>query len=254
MKKITLLLTFGFIICLIQPSLGQKGYEFPDSVDYKKNVIKWNLTPFLLWSKKNINIGYERVVSPYRSFTVNAGYFELPQFTKKLFDSLEIKNSTDRSGFAISGDYRFYFKKRNRRMAPDGLYWGVYGSFHHTQFKNDIVILNNPSIQGDLLFGAKLNILAAGVELGYQFIIKERLSIDLIFMGPSLSMYQNQLTLGGAVDVDEEDEYIQAVYDVLKNIIPGFDNLVKDGEVTSSGSNLSMGFGLRYMVQIGYRF
>ena len=254
MKKITSLLTFGFIICLIQPSFGQKGYEFPDSVDYKKNVIKWNLTPFFLFSKKNINIGYERVVSPYRSFTVNAGYFELPQFTKKLFDSLEIKNSTNRSGFSVSGEYRFYFKKRNRRMAPDGLYWGIYGSFHHTQFKNDIVILNNPSIQGDLLFGAKLNILAAGVELGYQFIIKERLSIDLIFMGPSLSMYQNQLTLGGAVDVDEEDEYIQAVYDVLKNIIPGFDNLVKDGEVTSSGSNLSMGFGLRYMVQIGYRF
>jgi len=189
MKKIILLLTFGFIICLIQPSLGQKGYEFPDSVDYKKNVIKWNLTPFLIFSKKNINIGYERVISPYRSISINAGYFELPQFTKTLFDSLEIKNSTDRSGFSVSGDYRFYFKKRNRKMAPDGLYWGVYGSYYHTQFKNDIVILNNPSIQGDLLFGAKLNIVNVGVELGYQFIIKERLSIDLIFMGASMSMY-----------------------------------------------------------------
>jgi len=255
MKKITLLLTLGFIICLTQPSFGQKGYEFPDSADYKKNVIKWNLTPFLLWSKKNINIGYERVLSPYRSFSINAGYFELPQFTKSLFDSLEIKNSSDRSGYTVSGDYRFYFKKRNKRMAPDGLYWGAYGSFHHSQFKNTIVILNqNPSVNA--LFGAKLNILAAGVELGYQFIIKERLSIDLIFMGPSVSMYNFNMSLGaeGNIEIDPDDEYLQAIYDILKNAVPGFDKLIQDGEVSTSGSNISMGFGLRYMVQIGYRF
>jgi len=254
MKKVILLLTLGFIICLIQSSYGQKGYEFPDSVDYKKNVIKWNLTPFLLFSKKNINIGYERVISPYRSFSINAGYFELPQFTKTLFDSLEIKNSSNRAGFSASGDYRYYFKKRNRRMSPDGLYWGIYGSYHYTQFENDIVVLNNPSIQGDLLFGAKLNILAAGVELGYQFIIKEKLSIDLIFVGPSLSIYNYDATLGGDVTVDQEDEYIQAVYDILKNIIPGFDELVQDGELSTTGSNMSFGFGFRYMFQIGYRF
>ena len=254
MKKIILLLTFGFIICLIEPSFGQKGHSFPDSVKYKKNVIRWNLTPFLLWSKKDINIGYERVLSPYRSFSVNAGYFELPSFTKSIFDSLEIKNSSERSGYTFSGDYRFYFKKRNRRMAPDGLFWGVYGSYHHTQFKNDIVILNDPSIQGNLLFGAKLNILSAGVELGYQFIIKERLSIDLIFMGPSVSMYNTKLTLGGAVNADPDNEYLQAIYDILKNTIPGFEELILDGEVTSSGSNISMGFGLRYLIQIGYRF
>lgn len=243
------------IVILLSGSLvAQKGYEFPDSVSYKKNVIRWNITPFLLWSKKNINLGYERVVKPYQSFSVNAGYFELPQFTKKLFDSLEIKNSTKRSGFSISGDYRWYFKKRNRRMAPDGLYWGVYGSYHYTQFSNDIVILNEPGIQGDLLFDAKLNIISAGVQLGYQFIIKERLSIDLVFMGPSLSLYTNNLSLGGDGNVDPDDKYIQAIYDVLKNIIPGFDELVQDGTVTSSGTNLSMGFGLRYMIQIGYRF
>jgi len=133
MKRLFFTIVIGLIICAYQPVSAQKGYTFPDSVKYKKNVIKWNLTPFLLWSYKNINIGYERVVSPYRSFSVNAGYFELPQFSKNLLDSLEIENSTDRSGYTISGDYRFYFKKRNKRMAPDGLYWGPYGSFHQPE-------------------------------------------------------------------------------------------------------------------------
>ncbi len=34
-----------------------------------------------------------------RSFSVNAGYFELPQFAANLLDSLNIENSTDRSGY-----------------------------------------------------------------------------------------------------------------------------------------------------------
>lgn len=254
MKNFLLLILIVILTGLAFNADAQKGYEFPDSVKYKKNIIKWNITPWLLWSKKNININYERVLSPYHSISFNAGYFELPQFTKSLFDSLQIENTTKRSGFTFSGDYRMYFKKRNRNMAPDGLFWGPYGSYHHTQFSNDIVVINNPSIQGDLLFDAKLNIFSAGVQLGYQFIIKERLSIDLVFMGPSLSMYTNKLSLGGDISADEEDEYLQAIYDVLKNTIPGFDELVQDGAVTTSGANVSMGFGLRYMIQIGYRF
>jgi len=140
-------------------------------------------------------------------------------------------------------------------MAPDGLYWGPYGSFHHTQFKNKIVLLNqDPALNA--LFGGKINIAAVGVELGYQFIIKERLSIDLIFMGPSFSMYNFNLTLGaeGEGDFDPDDKYLQAIYDILKANIPGFDKLVQDGEVTGSGASYSTGFGLRYMIQIGYRF
>jgi hypothetical protein len=252
MKKVLITLTAFMLLAMLLPA--QKGYEFPDSVDYKKNVIRWNLTPFLIWSYKNINIGYERVVSPYRSFSVNAGYFELPSLTKGIFDSLNIDRSTKKGGFTVSGDYRFYFMKRNKRMAPDGLYWGVFASFHHYEFENSITVIDSPVIEGDLRFGAKANIFSAGVELGYQFIIKERLSIDLVFMGPALTGYGMTLKLGGAVEVEEEDRYLQAIYDYLNSTIPGFDQLVTEGETAVSGTNISMGFGLRYLIQIGYRF
>jgi len=255
MKKIILVILTGILLVSIKSVNAQKGYEFPnDSVKYKKNVIRWNLTPFLIWDKRNINIGYERAVKPYRSFSVNVGYFVLPSLVEGLFDSLNIEKSGQKWGFSVSGDYRFYFKNRNKQMAPDGLYWGVYGSYHHYEFENSITVLDSDIAAGTLTLGANTNIFAGGVELGYQFIIKERLSIDLVFMGPSLSMYTGQFVLGGDLDVDEEDEYLQAVYDILKNSVPGFEQLVQDRELSTGDANFSMGFGLRYLIQIGYRF
>lgn len=252
MKKFLFLV---LTVCFSISSFSQKGYDFPDTVDVKRNVIKWNLTPFLLWSTKNINISYERVLKPYRSFSVNAGYFELPSLIKKgTLDSLEINNSSKKWGFSVSGDYRFYFKKRNKKMAPDGLYWGVYGSYHHYQFESSMQFIDNPSIAGAFTTQGHLNIFAAGIELGYQFIIKERFSIDLIFIGPAISLYSTGMTLDADVDVDKEDEYIQAIHDILSSTIPGFDKLVGEGSVDNNGASLSLGPNFRYMIQIGYRF
>jgi len=254
MKKLIFPLLVGFILCACQPLFAQKGYSFPDTVKYKKNVIRWNLTPFILWSKKDINLGYERVLSPYRSFSVNAGYFELPSLVQGVYDSLNIERSGNKGGLSISGDYRFYFKKRNKNRAPDGLYWGVYGSYHYYQFENSVQVLNGPTISGDFTFGSNINILSGGVELGYQFIIKERLSIDFVFIGPSVSVYTAKFTLSGDLDFDEENEYLQAIYDILKNTIPGFEQMVQDSELITKGANMRMGLGMRYLVQIGYRF
>ena len=131
---------------------------------------------------------------------------------------------------------------------------GVYGSYQHYQFENTVNVFEGDVASGNLTLGAKLNIVSAGVELGYQFIIKERLSIDLVFMGPSLSMYTKAFTLSGDLDVDEENEYLQAIYDILKARIPGLEQLVQDGSLTTNGANMSLGFGLRYLIQIGYRF
>jgi len=48
MKNLLLLILIVMFSGLSLNTCAQKGYDFPDSVDYKKNVIKWNITPFLL--------------------------------------------------------------------------------------------------------------------------------------------------------------------------------------------------------------
>ena len=252
MKKLLLFPALLTLVFFSSTNLySQVHTELPDS-GYKRNVIKWNITPFLLFSKKNINLSYERVLSPYRSFSVNAGYFELPIMA--LMDSFIIDKVTRKKGFNISGDYRFYFKNRNKRMAPDGLYWGIYSSFYHTQIGMDITVLDNPDIQGGLSFEGRINALNLGVELGYQFVIKDRLTLDLIFVGPSASMYNRELTLDGEISSEEYEEYLQAIHDILVGIFPGFDQLAGDGFLNVSGANLSFGYGFRYLFQIGYRF
>ena len=50
MKNLLLIILTGILLVSMEPVIAQKGSEFPDdSVKYKKNVIRWNLTPFLIW-------------------------------------------------------------------------------------------------------------------------------------------------------------------------------------------------------------
>ena len=252
-KKKYLLSTI-FISSLFFSSLSTYSQDFTELPDsgYKRNVIKWNLTPFLLFSKKNINLSYERVLSPYHSFSVNLGYFELPKIS--LLDTIRLERVTKKNGFNVAADYRFYFKHRNRRMSPDGLYLSVYSSFYHYNFNMEVSTDDNPDIQGVLAFGGTFNILNLGGALGYQFVIKERLTIDMIFIGPSISMYNKKLSLEGDLSSEEYEEYLQVLYDVLVEMIPGFDKLTQKGFLSASGANISMGLGFRYVLQIGFRF
>ncbi len=146
-------------------------------------------------------------------------------------------------------------KNENINPAPDGIYWGVYSSFHHYTFTNEIEVINSPTIQGGLILDGTLNILSVGAELGYQFVIKEKFSIDLIFMGPSISMYNYQLALqGDGFEINESEDYIEGIQDVLYGLFPGLENLVDKKLIDESGVSTSFGAGFRYMIQLGYRF
>lgn len=249
MKKVYLI-TILFFLLLSDTVFAQNDSTFTPG--YKRNVIKWNTTPFLLWSKKNINISYERVLKPYRSFSINAGYFELPSLIS--LDSLNFTRKQKKNGFGISGDYRFYFKKRNKRGAPDGLFWGPYSSFHYTQYDNYLKVLDSDAAHGELETELNLGIIGVGVELGYQFVIKEKFTVDLIFMGPSYSIYTGRIRFAGDLTVDEESEYLKAIHDMLLAKFPYLDDFIKDGTFTNSGFSRNLGLGMRYMIQLGFRF
>lgn len=105
-----------------------------------------------------------------------------------------------------------------------------------------------------LFLDGKINIFSAGAELGYQFIIKERLSIDLVFMGPSLSVYSGTLKLDGQITSEKYEDYLNALRDILVSQLPFLDKLIDEGQFNDKGASASFGFGLRYLIQIGYRF
>ncbi len=225
----------------------------PEILVLKRNVLKWNITP-MLWNSKNINLSYERVTANNRSFSVNAGYFVLPTFFLGSADSFNLKKSSKSIGFSVSGDKRYYFKKRNTGLAPNGLYWGIFGSVHYYEFETSFNIENSTIAKGNLILNGNIGIISAGVELGYQFVLKNNLTIDLIFMGPALSTYSGKLGISGNIQVDKDSEYIQAIYDVMVAKFPGIDRLLEEKSIKDNGTLFTFGPGLRYMIQIGYRF
>jgi len=247
MKK-TVLLLLLFIIginflgyCQADNQTDDQPKEQTKDTTYlglKRNVIKWNLTP-MVWNIRNINISYERVTSNHGSFSLNAGYFVLPSLN--LADSFNIQKNSKNWGFSVSGDKRYYFKKRNLGFAPDGLYWGIFGSVHYYEFESSFRVVNSDIASGDLVLNGNIGIISAGVELGYQFVLKNNLTIDLIFMGPALSTYSGKLGISGNLQVDEDSEYVKAIYDVLVTRFPGVDKLLDEKSIKDNGTVFSLG-------------
>ncbi|MCK5101366.1 MAG: hypothetical protein KAR17_01080, partial [Cyclobacteriaceae bacterium] len=103
---------------------------------------------------------------------------------------------------------------------------------------------------------SKININSLGLELGYQFNIKNRITIDMILIGPSYSAYNaNMEVAGGVAPPDGElDETLDAIRDILFGKYPWLETLIDEGEVDIKGNRTHWGMGFRYVLQIGYRF
>ena len=106
----------------------------------------------------------------------------------------------------------------------------------------------------EALLKTKVNILNIGVEVGYQFIINQRWSIDLVFIGPSISKYNIDMDLIGNIDPSELPEKQQEILQTLADRFPFFKDLFEDQSVSANGKADTWSFGYRYQVQVGYHF
>src|SRR3954471_16621462 len=116
------------LICEISYAQGPKDSS---TITYK-NVVRYNLSGALLFGfSKYIVLGYERVLSPKSSISVNFGTAALPKIISLVTDSFQTKKEGKRKGFNVSIDYRFYLSKETKFAAPHGVYIGPYYSYNH---------------------------------------------------------------------------------------------------------------------------
>lgn len=216
----------------------------------RRNTIKVDITSYWLY-RNAVVFAYERVNKnkPYQSWGITAGYQQFPPLGS--LDNVNVTRETSASGLKIGGEYRFYLLKENKYRAPRGVYLGPYTSFHNYANNRSIEINNNGVLENAEL-STDLNILNIGVQLGYQFVINNRWTIDLVFIGPSVSNYSFKANLEGTtVDLDEiTNEVVLALIDRF----PGFGELINEGELASNGKVNYWGAGYRYQFQIGYHF
>jgi hypothetical protein len=219
-----------------------------------KNVIKFNPTPMILWSWKNVTFSYERVLSPRQTLSVELGYLEFP---KLILDSLiKLVNITSGQKWGLNAtiEYRFYLTRLNARPVPAGLYIGPYLTHYQYHFKNGLDIFpakvdTTGMIQGDFW---SFNL---GVELGYQFVFWKRWTLDLVMVGPSISYYGGQMQITGNLDGSQIKQINEALYEKLITRFPGLTTLSTSGKTFEQTGKLDVfRMGFRYLVQIGFHF
>jgi len=243
-----LLLTFSFIIVF-----ASSNDTIAKTKNYK-NTIRWNITPMAVIGPKSLVLGYERTVSDWQSFSINFGYLEMAPMENEDGSPIEIFDQNTKGGFDISGDYRFYFKKRNKFKAPDGLYWGPYASYIALWQDASVNLIDKGAVVNTVFYDGQFSMLSLGVQLGYQFVIKDRFTIDLILMGPSYSYYELDLSLRYEQSISSDDPFYQELFKLVSASNPALANFMKKGSIDASGRLKFSYYGFRYGIQFGYRF
>ena len=231
-----------------------RSQEKQEPVSRFKNTVHFNITNPVIFGSRAIVFGYERVLNKNHSITVNFGLTSFPTFGIINSDSVQVSTMRDRSGINISADYRVYLLKENKYPAPRGIYIGPYYSYNYFGNKLSWLFKSTNGSTSPVESETKLNIHTFGFELGYQFICWDRLTLDMILLGPGVASYNLKATLGTNLSQAEKEKFYKVLDDALTNKFPGYQLSIKSDEFRKTGTANTASVGYRYMIQVGFRF
>ena len=219
-----------------------------------KNTVHFNVTNPVIFGGRSLVFGYERILNKRRSFTINIGQAAFPSLNIINSDSIKANTLRDQKGFHLSGDYRFYLAKENKYNAPRGVYIGPYFSYNY--FEKDHLWDLKTTAGGTVSVESNTNftISTLGVELGYQFVFWDRLSVDMILAGPGIAGYKLEAALGTNLSEADRQKFFEKLNEALADKFPGYNVAVDEGEFKKKGSTNTTTFGFRYLIQVGFRF
>ncbi len=255
-KRAGLFFLIGFIISSYVFSQEETVRQDNDSLIFP-NTVRFNLTNPLLFGDKAIIFGYERVLNNKKSFSVNVGRAYYPKLINASYNAdslgIDLRDNTKDKGLSLSLDYRIYLQKENKYPAPRGVYLGPYYSFNYFSRTNTWE-LNTNSFQGDLETNLNFNIHTIGFQLGYQFVFWDRITLDMILLGPGYAFYNFELKTSTSLTPDDESKLFEIINDYLTEKFPGYSWAIDAKEFEKSGSAKTTSLGFRYMIMVGYRF
>lgn len=252
--KVWYFIAMVFVLGSIQKTCAQ--ISGADSIKPRKNIVRYNLTGALLFGiDKYIVLGYERVLSPRKSISINIGRASLPKLVSIETDSFQTKKEGERKGYNLSVDYRFYLGKENKFDAPHGLYIGPYYSYNHFE-REQLWTYKRNTTMADVSTSSDLNIHTFGFELGYQFILWKRFALDMIMIGPGLGFYDYKATFAGNSNLtaEQKEQLRDALQQMLTQKFPGMNYVFSDKTIDADGVLKTKNIGYRYIVHIGYNF
>jgi predicted nucleic-acid-binding protein len=217
----------------------------------RKNILKFNLTANSFLDNA-ILFEYERVLKNNQTISIQAGYNEAP--FASLLDSARLETDLKKSGWSATVDYRFYLKKENKYAAPRGIYLAPFMSYHHFINERSLEVQSETGTYEPVVLDSKTNLFSVGGEIGYQFIIKNRWSIDLILLGPSITNYNLKMNLTGNLPEQELNDDLQEILSGMLDNYPFIGDLLDDNTAQANGRVNTWDLGFRYSIHVGFCF
>jgi len=219
---------------------------------YHRNIIKFNPTPMFVLDLKNVTFAYERLLNNNQSIAVQAGYLVFNTAEDTIAGLINITDKT-RNGINLAMDYRYYPFQRSRRPAPDGIYVGGYFQYYGFWAENKFDILG-VDLDKDGKITTQANFENLGIEIGYQFVFWERMTIDFILFGPSMNLYSCNVLIEGDLDEEQIENIEDELVDKLIERYPSLGMIYSEESLKFTGDKISFGTGFRYSIQIGFHF
>jgi len=198
--------------------------------------------------KTAVLVEFEHIVNKNQSYSVQAGFVSIGLGSFLDSDSIHVLNFTKNSGYSITADYRFYLKKESKDGAPHGVYIGPYAAYVHSTSESNLVIGKNPNSMT-----TQIEVVSVGVELGYQFLLGKRWTLDFILIGPSLTNYRASMHLAFPIDPAHQGPVYQKVLEAVANRFPVVGSLINGQTAEFKGSFDNWNAGFRYSVHLGFR-
>jgi hypothetical protein len=248
------LLCFLTTLLYANVCLAQYQTDTAEKAKQYKNVIRYNLSGALLFgADRFIVFGYERVIRRNQSISINFGKAELPKLVSINTDSFNLSKDTKSTGFNASIDYRFYLPKENKYLAPHGLYIGPYYSYNRFERDNRWDYVNR-GVDRYENSSSEFTIHTIGFELGYQFVIWKRMTLDFLMVGPGVGIYDYKVKLDSNIDPAKKEQLLKGLKQLLTQKFPGMNYVFSDDEISGDGTLNTTTLGYRYLIQIGFNF
>lgn len=232
-------------LSLFLTSFSQES-SYPSSV-----TVKW--APASIYFGK-ISLGGEYNFSKKQSVTLGVG---IP-FDKTIRQDLDgEEESLTHKTFSILAGYRLYLGKKAAR----GLYFEPYLKY----LKHDLHSQIDHELDGDnreFNVNSEFSAFGLGLQLGYQFLIADKFSIDFYFLGPEGNIaksntFTQEVGNGPAWSQSEVDD----AQDMLNDFFEDIPFLRDEIEINVNASQRSVstkfdGFlpGFRFGISLGFRF
>jgi hypothetical protein len=214
-------------------------------------AVKWS-PPSIYFGK--ISLSGEYNFKKKRSVTF---YIGVPVETSSRWNIEDEKRTITMKTFSLMGGYRMYLGKGAMR----GLYFEPY--LKYLGNKGSFTYVDTESIDSTTyLLSSDLNGVGVGAQLGVQFLIAKRVTLDFFFLGPEANLSRWDIALQDqgnyswdALDAAEAKDIMDDIVDDL----PGMISNHVETSVNASSKTVSAKYdgilpGIRFGISLGVRF